>query len=66
MYVPIDIYDGWVQLTEDDISIIDRSIQISPNKNPLYVADELDNQVSPYITITATAVPYAKIWQQKL
>ncbi|MBP7061224.1 hypothetical protein KBA84_00075 [Patescibacteria group bacterium] len=53
-------------MTEDDISIIDRSIQISPNKNPLYVADELDNQVSPYITITATAVPYAKIWQQKL
>jgi hypothetical protein len=66
MYVPVDIYDGWVQLTEDDISIIDRSIQISPSKNPVYVVDELDNQVSPYITITATAVPYAKIWQQKL
>ncbi len=66
MRLPANIYDWRVQLTEDDISIIDRSIDISPNKNPLYVADELNKQVSPYITIIATAVPYAKIRQQKL
>lgn len=66
MHLPANTDDGWVQLTEDDISITDRSIQINPPKNPTLSTDDLSSQISPYITITTTAAPYAKIWQQKL
>lgn len=66
MRLPANTDDGRVQLTEDDISITDRSIQINPPKDPTLATQDTSSQISPYITITTTAAPYAKIRQRKL
>lgn len=66
MHLPADGDDGRVQLTEDDISITHRTIQINPPKNPVYASGSTSNQISPYMTIVTTAIPYAKVRQSKL
>lgn len=66
MRLPANGDDGWVQLTEDDISIKDWIIHINPPKNPIYASGSTSNQISPYMTIVTTAIPYAKVRQRKL
>lgn len=64
--IPQDIDDGWIELFQQNITISDRNITISPNKNPQYALAENDVQINPYFTINITSKLYGEIRQKKL
>jgi len=58
--------DGRVNLFQKNITISDRNVIISPNKNPQYALREDTVQINPYFTINFTSKLYGKIRQKRL
>lgn len=53
--LPKDKDDGWVDLFDENLNIINWNIQISPIKNPDYAWAEEDYQINPLIQISLTS-----------
>ena len=64
--LPLDQNDGWVNLFQKNITISDRNLVVSPNKNPQYALAEDSAQVNPYFTISFTSKLYGKIREKRL
>lgn len=56
--LPIDSYDGRVNLTNSKITISDRNIELWPAKDPYLAINEPEHLLDPYITIALTANIY--------
>lgn len=63
---PQDVDDGRVNLFQKNITISDRNIRISPNRNPQYALAQPESQINPYFTIYFTSKLYGEIWQKRL
>lgn len=64
--LPLDENDGWVNLFQKNITISDRNLIISPNKNPQYALAEDNAQINPYFTIHLTSKLYWEIRRKRL
>lgn len=64
--LPIDKDDGRVSLFQKNITISNRNISISPNKNPQYALAEDNAQINPYFTLSFTSKLYGEIRQKRL
>ncbi len=64
--MPEDADDGRVNLFQKNITISDRNIMISPNKNPQYALAQETAQINPHFTINLTSKLYGAIRQKRL
>ena len=64
--LPLDENDGRVNLFQKNITISNRNISISPNKNPQYALAEDNAQINPYFTLNFTSKLYGQIRQKRL
>ncbi len=64
--LPLNENDGRVNLFQKNITISNRSISISPNKNPQYALAENNTQINPYFTLNFTSKLYGQIRQKRL
>lgn len=64
--LPLDENDGRVNLFQKNITISNRNISISPNKNPQYALAEDNAQINPYFTLNFTSKLYGEIRQKRL
>jgi len=64
--IPQDENDGRVNLFQKNITISDRNLIISPNKNPQYALVETGVQINPYFTLNITSKLYGQIRQKRL
>lgn len=64
--LPQDNDDGRVNLFQKNITISDRHIKISPNRNPWYALAQTESQINPYFTINFTSKLYGEIRQKRL
>lgn len=64
--MPLDENDGRVNLFQKNITISDRNLIISPNKNPKYALAQPESQINPYFTIYLTSKLYGSIRRKRL
>lgn len=64
--LPSNQDDGWVDLFDDNLNIVNWNMQISPVKNPDYAWAEEDQQINPFVQITLTAELSKHLWANKL
>lgn len=64
--LPYNENDGRVNLFQKNITISNRNINISPNKNPQYALAEPNTQINPYFTLNFTSKLYGQIRQKRL
>jgi hypothetical protein len=64
--LPANENDGRINLFQKNITISNRNISISPNKNPQYALTENNTQIHPYFTLNFTSKLYGQIRQKRL
>lgn len=64
--LPADSDDGWVNLFDQDLTVSNRNLIISPTKDPEYALAQDEAQINPYFTVSLTNKLYGKIWYKKL
>lgn len=64
--IPQNKDDGWVNLLDENISIANWNIEISPVKNPEYARAENDMQINPFIKISLSTNLSPHLWNKKL
>ncbi|PZM87349.1 MAG: hypothetical protein DLD55_01910 [candidate division SR1 bacterium] len=61
-----DENDGWVNLFDEQVSIVNRNIELSPSKNPDYARAEESFQINPFIKMSITTQLAPHKWSRKL
>lgn len=64
--LPMNADDGWVNLFDQDLTVANRNLIISPTKNPDYALAQNETQINPYFTVSLQNKLYGKIWYKKL
>ncbi len=64
--MPANKDDGWIDLFDEKLDIVDWNIAISPTKNPDYAWAEENQQINPFIKISLTAKLTDHLWANKL
>lgn len=64
--LPLDNEDGWVNLTNNAVSIISWNMKIMPVKDPTLAWAEPTMQINPFITLTMKTGIYGKAWWSKI
>ncbi|MFA7717619.1 MAG: prepilin-type N-terminal cleavage/methylation domain-containing protein [Candidatus Absconditabacterales bacterium] len=64
--LPLNTDDGRVNLFDQNLTVSDRNLVVSPTKNPDYALAQPEVQINPYFTISLTNKLYGKIRQKKL
>lgn len=64
--LPSNSDDGWIDLFDDTLNIVNWNIQISPVKNPDYAWAEENQQINPFVQISLTAGLNEHLWASKL
>ncbi len=58
--LPANGDDGWINLTNNDISVFSRSMEILPTKDPKLAWAEPSSQMNPFIKLNLTTGMYGK------
>jgi len=64
--LPSNGEDGWINLLPSDVTVSDRNVIVSPNKDPQLAWKDTQSQISPYIIIQITTKLYGKNWMGKI
>jgi len=64
--LPADNDDGWVNLFDQDLTVANWNLIISPTENPDYALAQNEMQINPYFTVSLQNKLYGKIWYKKL
>ena len=65
-HLPSNINDGWIDLFDKNLTVVDWNIIVYPDKNSDFSWSEPSTQISPYFTVFLKTKPYAKIWASRL
>ncbi len=64
--LPIDQNDGWVNIFDRNVTVINRNIVVYPTKDPEYAWAEDMVQINPYFTVSLKTKLYWWVWQKRL
>ena len=64
--LPANTDDGRVNLFDQDLTVSNRNLSISPTKDPDYALAQNETQINPYFTVSLTNKLYGRIWYKRL
>lgn len=64
--MPANNDDGRVNLFDQDLTVSNRNLRISPTKDPDYALAQDETQINPYFTVSLTNKLYGRIWYKRL
>lgn len=64
--MPANNDDGRVHLFDQDLTVSNRNLRISPTKDPDYALAQDEAQINPYFTVSLTNKLYGRIWYKRL
>ena len=64
--LPADNEDWRVNLFDQDLTVSNRNLIISPTKDPDYALAQNETQINPYFTVSLTNKLYSRIWYKRL